>query len=133
MFKTFLLFGGHHPDDFEAPVGHRDPMPQQKICINLKRIDIVSQSGNYQDIPVEPRPGEQIPDEMRGINPDAEPAFRPARPARPARAQRRRQVFVMDADRFVIQLDNGHSYTVMGVFDEFCEMLSNFREKMESV
>lgn len=135
MFMKFDLFQQHNPHDFEAPVGSNDKMPQQKICLNLKNIDNVQQSGQYQQIPVEPRPGE-VPDELRGIELEVDGLGRPRparRPARPAREQRRREVFVMDTDRFIIIMQNGHNYTVMGKFDEFCDTLTNFREKLETV
>ena len=127
MFMKFELYS-HQNDMFEAPVGADDGMPQQKICLNLKTIDNVQQSGQYRQVPVEPRPGEEEHLEPL-VRRNQAAAGGPVRP----RAQRRREVFFLHPDRFIIYMQNGNNYTVMGNFDEFCEILTNFRDKLESV
>ena len=144
MFMKFTLFSNHHQDGFEGPVGYDGDRPQQKICINLKKIETIQQSGRWEEIPVEPRPEEvqaqmaqqqfgAPPDFLGGINQDPWAVAQPVRPNRPRARQRRREVFVLNADRFFIYMQNGQQYEVMGNFDDFCETLSNFRNKLETV
>jgi hypothetical protein len=119
MFMKFMLAQNPYLEDANDPYA-----TPSKICINIKNIDIVQQSGVFQDVPIEPRPGD---------NEAVVDAILDGGPRRPARVQRRRQVFVIEGDRFLISMKNGHNYTVMGNFDEFCDTLSHFRDKLETV
>lgn len=127
MFKTFVLFnnqGGNGYDDaamFDAaPAGaNTQDIPAAKICINLKNVDAIQQSGRWVQNPELPRQDDEF--------------AAPARPRRTTAARRAAQVFRIDNDRFHLTMKTGNQFTVMGSFDEIAEILSNFASSKESV
>lgn len=104
MFLKFTLASHDEHDQGEI----------QKICLNSERIEAVQQLVRYEAIPI------------------GEPDFdEPRRRIRVGHREQRRPV--IELDRFIIQMKNGNSWTVMGSFDEFCEILTRFSSKKETV
>lgn len=129
MFKTFVLVNntGNDYDMFDqaVPTGTETAL-RQKICVNLKNIDALQQTGRWVPNPELPRT--QV-DEFAG----------PARPvrrtgtARPGATARAAQIFQIDADRFSMVMKNGNQWIVLGNFEEIADILSNFVGNKESV
>lgn len=89
-----------------------------KLCVNMDRIETITHS--YKIIN---DPEEHIANHPPDRDPWAQPNMRVPR----------RQIMIVEKDRFNIILRGGGSYTVSGDFDEISDMLCNFRNKMESV
>lgn len=113
MFMTFILadypVGG--PDDN----GHHD---RQKICLNVKNINIISQSGHYEPVPVQVNAPFHFTEVHRGLGHTMPPT---------------RELFIIDNDRFNIMMNNGQNWQVLGNFDEMANTLSNFRDDRETI
>ena len=122
MFKVFTLWHGNI-DDYGNPIDAPEVGARQKVCVNLDEVQIVQQSGRYQQIPIGGEPGDNAA--------VARAAFAP--PARPQRRNRQQEVFIIDADRFILHLKSGSNWHVMGSFDEFCDVLTNFRNQVETL
>lgn len=135
FFKVFTLVGNNHPDhDFEqGPVGGEvEEQPKQKICVDINSIEDVQQQGNWRRVAVPVPADQQQPiDDIDFIQPVARPRRPGAQIARPAR--RHRDVFEINPTCFILHMKNGNSWNVVGSFDEFVEMLTNFRAKKEVV
>lgn len=149
MFMTFTLIDQHYRgEEYEAPIGARDAaQPLQKICINVNSIESLQQSGRWEQQQLVPEPAPMVEIDPRLMHDPREwdvphPFDAPRRPPGPvarrrdagARPQRRiQEIFIMHMDRFIIQMKNGHSHTVLGKFEEMAEVLGRFKDKLETV
>lgn len=96
MFMKFTLYVNNN--DWDGPVGDLQ-VPEQKICLNIKDIEFVQQSGKWRNTEL----------------------------------ARQHQTFILHNDRFILQMRGGNSYTVKGIFEEFCDTLANFQDNKEVV
>lgn len=138
FFKVFTLVGNNNQDgDYpeQGPVGAEvEEQPKQKICVDINSIEDVQQQGNWRRVAIPVPADQQQPapiDDIDFIAPVARPRRPGAQIARPAR--RHRDIFEINPTCFILHMKNGNSWNVMGSFDEFVEMLTNFRSKMEVV
>lgn len=139
-FHTFIClnpngYGGGY-DDRGNPVDAPDNI---KVCFNLVDVVNVQQIGHYQNIEVPQDPAIEQIDFTGGdiFNTGPTPANRPAArrgtTARPRQQQRVPTQWVIDNTRFLIQIRKGNMWTVIGSFDEFTAILSQFQNDRETV
>lgn len=140
-------YGGADFDDEGRPIVRDDA--KFKICIKLEDIKSIQQIGFYENIPVPADPaiadniagGAADPGILNGIN-GAMGAFHDAVIARPAARQanrrpqaqppRARQLkrYVVDKEHYIIQTAN-NTWTAIGKFDEFADILTQFQISRE--
>lgn len=139
----FHIFTVHNPNGYNGYDNEGQPIPATetfKICVNLSDITHLQQVGHYQNVPVRQDPTippEAVMDNVWGQ--DMPPITTRPQPRRGTTGRQRqpnheqRQQWTILNDRYVIQLRKGSSWTVVGDFQEFANILAQFQDERETI
>ena len=125
QFETITMDADYdHPDEFgNINLVERE---RHKVCINLNKISSIEQTGRWtQNANATP---------VAGTRPRRTSSNGPTSPRASSPPNRPQDVFVIDNTRFIIFMEKGtKQITVLGDFDEFASILTQFQDDREEV